>query len=802
MKQIFRILLCLVSLNSFSQDNVGYQRPNKTLEDIALASPTPSVSINDKGDLMLIMERSAMPTIADLSQPELKLAGSRINPVNNGQSRIGYSIGLKLKKIGNNSEIAIKGLPANLRASNIQWSPDDSKIAFCQNLTNKIELWVITVSTATAKKITEAGINSTTGSPYEWLDNQTIVAKTIPLNRGKAPEKSVVPTGPTIQQNLGKQGGAPTFQDLLKNAYDESLYEYYFTSQLSIISLNGTSKNIGNKGIYASCEPSPNGKYILTQTIHKPFSYVVTDNNFPKKVDIIDRNGAVVKSLTDLPLFDNYDWNRDAVKVGQRNHNWRADKGASVYWVEAQDGGNPKTKVDVRDKVFVLDEPFAGEPKAFYNSQNRFAGFMWGNDKTAFASEYWYANRRTITKIINPNGGGEPVVLFDRSSEDKYNNPGSPETQKNAFGRDVLAIDADNNVIMTGLGASPEGDRPFVDVLNLSTKATTRLWRSEAPYFESVVKVIDAKNHIVITNRQSQEEQPNYFIRDLKKKDGLTQITNFPNPYPMLKGVQKQILKYKRSDGVELSATLYLPANYKKEDGPLPTFLWAYPLEYKTKEAAGQVNGSPYSFTRIGWGSPIYWVTQGYAILDNAAIPIVGEGDKEPNDTYIEQLVASAKAAVDEGVKLGVVDANRVAAGGHSYGAFMTANLLTHSNIFRAGIARSGAYNRTLTPFGFQNEKRTYWEAPEIYFQMSPFMNANKMKMPLLMIHGEADNNTGTFPIQSERYYNALKGMGATTRFVLLPNESHGYAAKESILHMLWEMDNWLNTYVKSAKKN
>ncbi|MFN3849799.1 MAG: prolyl oligopeptidase family serine peptidase [Spirosomataceae bacterium] len=801
MKNFIKLFILLVCTSVFAQENIGYQRPNRTLEEIALASTTPSVSINEKGDLMLIMERSAMPTIADLSQPELKLAGLRLNPANYGQSRSTYSIGLKFKKLSDKTEITIKGLPANLRATNISWSPNDSKIAFCNVLNNKIELWVIDVASATAKKATELAMNATLGSAFDWADNQTIIAKTVPMNQGKAPEKTLVPSGPTIQQNLGKQGGAPTFQDLLKNAYDESLFEYYCTSQLVKISLNGKTQILGTKGIFLSSEPSPDGKYILTGMIHKPFSYVVTANNFPRKIEIWDSNGKVVKSLVDLPLYDSYDWNQDAAKVGQRNHNWREDVPASVYWTEALDGGNPKTKIAFRDAVFTLDAPFTGEPKNIYKSVNRFAGFAWGNDKIAFARESWYATRRTITKIVNPTTWGEPVVLFDRSSEDRYNNPGNAETKKNQFGRNVLDIDAENNVFMTGMGASPEGDRPFLDILNLNTKETKRLWRSEAPYFESPIKVLDAKNQILLTNRQSQDEQPNYFIRDLKNVGKITQITNFPNPYPMLKGIQKQILKYKRNDGVELSATLYLPAGYKKEDGPLPTFMWAYPVEFKTKEAASQVSGSPYTFTRIGWGSAVYWVTQGYAILDNTAFPIVGEGDKEPNDTYIEQLVGSAKAAIDEGVKLGVVDAERIGVGGHSYGAFMTANLLTHSNLFKAGIARSGAYNRTLTPFGFQNEKRTYWQAPDIYNTMSPFMNADKVKTPLLLIHGEADNNTGTFPIQSERYYNALKGMGATTRFTLLPYESHGYAAKESILHMLWEMDNWLNTYVKNGKK-
>jgi dipeptidyl aminopeptidase/acylaminoacyl peptidase len=368
-------------------------------------------------------------------------------------------------------------------------------------------------------------------------------------------------------------------------------------------------------------------------------------------------------------------------------------------------------------------------------------------------------------------------------------------TTYNQYGRSVMAIH-DNAVYLTGQGASPEGDRPFLDKLDLNTGKATRTWRSEAPYYESVVSVIDAKKGVFITSRESQDENPNYFIRTAGSKT-IAQLTAFPHPYPQIKDVKKQVLKYKRADGVDLTANLYLPPGYKKEDGPLPTFLWAYPAEFKSKDIAGQVKGSPYTFTRINWGSPIYWVVRGYAILDNASIPIVGEGNNEPNDTYIEQLVASAKAAIDYGASLGVVDPKRVGVGGHSYGAFMTANLLAHSDLFKAGIARSGAYNRTLTPFGFQQEERTYWEAPEVYFKMSPFSYADKIKTPILLVHGEADNNSGTFPIQTERFYNAIKGHGGTARYVLLPYESHGYRAKESIMHMLWEMDNMLETYVK-----
>ena len=814
MKSLSKIILLfftIAGLEVVAQDNATYKQPPKALADLVSAAPTPTININSNGTLMLVLERNnATTTIAELSQPELRLAGMRLNPNTNGPSRAVFINNLKLKKIAANStDIQINNLPVNAQISSIQWSPDDSKIAFTNTTDNKIELFVIDVNTANAHKVSDLALNATLGNPYQWVsDSKSLIVRTVSANRGAAPEINRVPTGPTVQENLGTKAQAATYQDLLKNASDERLFEYYTHAQVMKIGLDGSIQPIGTAGIIATASPSPDGKYIMIETIHKPFSYLVTVNRFPSKVDIYGTDGKFIKTLTDNTLQENVPWGPDAAPVGQRNHDWRNDAPATVYWVEAMDGGDPKRKIGIRDIVYTLDAPFDGKPNEVYKAANRFGGVLWGNDQIALFSERWYSTRKTTTSIVNPSNPTSPVLLFDRSSEDRYNNPGTPELKKNAYGQYVLDITPNNELLMFGQGASPEGDRPFIDLLSLSTKTPKRLWRSEAPYFERPIAILDIAKGLVLTSRESPEEQPNYFIRNLnptpkkgKKpaENPLTQITSFPHPYPQFKGIQKQQLRYKRADGVDLTATLLLPPNYKKEDGPLPTFLWAYPAEFKSAAAASQVNGSPYTFNRISYWTGAAFATMGYAVLENASIPIVGEGDKEPNDTYVEQLVASAKAAIDEGVRLGVVDASRVGVGGHSYGAFMTANLLSHSNLFRAGIARSGAYNRTLTPFGFQNEQRTYWQAPEVYNRMSPFMNAEKMKTPLLLTHGEADNNTGTFPIQSERYYNALKGMGATVKLVTFPYESHGYTAKESLLHMLYEMNGWLDKYVKNA---
>ncbi len=806
MKKIKNTALCVLILcltaPIFAQSS-GYQTPPKPLADLVNVSPTPSVSVDSKGEMMLLTERSDLPSIADLAQPELKIAGLRLNPATNGGSRQTFVINMKVRKLTDKGDgTPVKGLPNQPKLSFMNWSPDETKVAFTHTTASKIELYVLDVATATAKKISDLAINGSLGQPFSWLsDSKTLLVKTIPTNRGNAPEVSRVPTGPNTQENLGKKAQAPTYQDLLKNATDEALFEHYATSQIVKMDLNGKTENIGSAGIIANMTTSPDGKYALMTTVHRPFSYLVTLFSFPTRYDIFDLKGNLVKTLVDNPLEENRPSERDGTTPNPRGFSWRNDQAATVYWTEAQDGGDAKKKnVPIRDRVFALEAPFSGDKKEIYAAALRFGGFTWGNDKLALATERWWNTRKVVVKMFDPSTPSvSPTVLEDRSFEDRYNDPGEPELKRNKYGRFVLDVTKNNEIYLTGSGASPEGDRPFVDVLNLTTRQTKRLWRSEAPVFEQVVSVLDAEKGLILTTRETQTENPNYFIRNLNAQ-GKTpqQITFFPHPYPQLKGVTKQLLKYKRADGVDLTATLYLPAGYdQKKQGALPTFFWAYPAEFKSKEAAGQVDGSPLAFNRISYWGAAPFVTMGYAVLDDVSIPIVGEGDKEPNDTYVEQLVASAKAAIDEGVKMGVVDSSRVGVGGHSYGAFMTANLLTHSKLFKAGIARSGAYNRTLTPYGFQAEQRTYWQAPEVYNTMSPFMNADKMKTPLLLVHGEADNNQGTFPIQTERYYNALKGMGATTKMVLLPYESHGYQAKESLLHMLWEMNGWLEKYVK-----
>lgn len=795
------LLTLLLVGQSVAQE--GYQMPNDDLAKLVDAPSTPGVSISPARSHMLLMHQPSLPSIAEVAEPELRLAGIRINPRNNGPSRSGRYYKLTLRTIDGENEQAVSGLPDEARIRNVQWSPDGKHIAFTLDQTDHIDLYVVEVATAQARKLLDAPLNNAYyGAPYDWVsDSQTIIARTVVEGRGAAPEAPLAPAGPIVQENAGEKAPARTYQDLLANQHDEEVFTYYMTAQLVRVSLDGTATPMGEPGLYTTASPSPNGQYVLAESIHQPYSYLVPAYRFPRLIEVMDLDGNLVRQIDDLPLAEGVPTAFGSVPTGIRSINWRADTPATLYWVEALDGGDARVEADFRDQVYMLEAPFSSEPTALAKLKLRYGGVTWGHDQLAIVYESWWSTRKRRVYAFDPSQSGqEPRVLFDYSYEDRYNDPGRPLTGPTEQGTYVL-MTADNGsaIFLTGTGASPEGNRPFLRKMDLASGEMDELFRSEAPYYESPVTLIDPDAMTLMTRRESTTETANYFMRDLKGGD-LAAVTAFPHPYPELADIQKEFITYQRADGVTMTATLYLPAGYEVEqDGPLPAFVWAYPREFKSAAAAGQISDSPYRFKRVSYWGAVPYVTQGFAILDNASMPIIGEGDAEPNDTFREQLVANAQAAIDEGVRRGVLDPERVAIGGHSYGAFMTGNLLAHSDLFRAGIARSGAYNRTLTPFGFQAEERLFWEAPEIYFYMSPFMHAEKINEPLLMIHGEADNNSGTFPMQSRRMYSALKGLGKTARLVMLPHESHGYRARESIMHMLWETNRWLDLYVKNA---
>src|SRR5436190_2166083 len=793
-----------------ASDPPKYVLPPASIVDAFDAEPLPQVLVSPNRQVLALLKARPHPTIAELSQPMLRLAGLRINPRTNGPHR---SVGLPgtgiyaitLKKLADGSEVNV-AVPPQARVSNVKFSPDGSRLAFLNTKDTAIELWVADSANGTARAVTgQDRINAAAGDPCDWLnDNATLLCTAVPASRGAEVVESLVPSGPNVRENYGKAAPAPTYEDLLKDAHDDRLFEYYFTSQLvAFNSATGARTPVGHPAILADVTPSPGGQHVLVEQIKRPFSHLIPMNGFAREVEIWARGGEPAKRLGDLPSHEGTPLT--GVEPGPRGFHWRQDQPATMVWVEALDGGDPKVKSAFRDRILSLAAPFSGEPVEIARTEWRFGSLAYTEAGIGLLTENDRVSRRTRTWILE--AGAQPRKLWDRRQDAAYENPGTPVARRSAApaaaggGRganiNTPIIQSGDFIYLTGEGASPEGDRPFLDRLNLKTLQTERVFRSGSESLETFIAPLDDGMTRFLTRYETQKEPPNYYVRN-REATGRRQVTDFKDPQPQIRNILRQYVTYQRNDGVKLSATLYLPPGYKQGDR-LPVIMWAYPREFGDAGAASQVTGSPNQFMQIRGVSHMFLLLSGYAIFDNPTMPIVGPGETA-NDHYVEQLVASAQAAVDKVVEMGVGDRDRIGVGGHSYGGFMTANLLAHSRLFRAGFAESGAYNRSLTPFGFQSERRTFWEVPDLYAKMSPFWYAHQVKDPILLMHGEADDNSGTFPIQSERLYMALKGHGATVRYVTLPNEAHGYAARETLLHVLAERITWFDKYVKHAQ--
>jgi dipeptidyl aminopeptidase/acylaminoacyl peptidase len=802
MRRPFKQSLLLVITTFVLAGETTYQKPPKAVLDVLNAPLTPTISVSPQHDYAILMQPVRYPSIAEVAQPMLRLAGIRIDSNTNGMHLAPNYTSFAIKRLSDGGDVHVT-LPGAPNLSAPIWSPDGKQFAFTNTTAKGIELWIGATATGQTRPIEGAAINGVrvggggrgggaSNGAVEWLgDNKTLLVHLIPANRGPAPAEATIPTGPHTQESLGHAGPAPTFEDLLANAHDEDLFDYYATAQLAYLdSATGKSTPLGKPGIYAIVRPSPDEKHLMVSRIHRPYSYQLPAGAFPQDVEVWDRTARPEYKIAALQLAERTPIG--GVRTGPRSYDWIPEKSATLIWVEAQDGGNPKEKVPFRDRIVSHAAPFQGEPKEVFKTEQRFRGIQPLANGKALVEDYERTKRVLRTMEIDLDKPGTAAkMISSRNERDAYNDPGTALMKMMPNGRRAV-IQTGEEILMSGLGASPTGDHPFVDRFDLSTGKKERVFQSEQTAFETVVSVLDDKGTRLLTRRESPTEPPNYYIRNGAT---LKPLTTFRNPAPQTEGIKKQLVNYKRADGVPLSFTLYLPADYKPGTR-LPAVLWAYPYEFSDADTAGQVTGhSTQSFTELNYHQ--LPVLHGYALLDNASMPIIGDPDTV-NNTYVEQLTMDAKAAIDKAVEMGVVDRDRVGVFGHSYGAFMTANLLAHTKLFRAGVAESGAYNRTLTPFGFQAEQRTFWEAPDVYTKMSPFWFANQIKSPILLIHGAADDNTGTFPIQSERLYAAIRGNGGTVRLVMLPSEAHGYRGRETMEHVLYEELAWFDKYLKN----
>jgi dipeptidyl aminopeptidase/acylaminoacyl peptidase len=785
-------LLSLVFSTFVHAADFPYQQPPAEIRDVLNAAPAPVISVSPQHDYAVLLQGVRYPPIAQVAQPFLPLAGIRVDANTNGPHMATHYVSMSIKRLPGGEDVAI-ALPRDGKFGAPVWSPDGKQFAFTNTLAKGIELWIGSPSTGQARRIPGLSVNGIQagGAAVQWLgDNRTLIVSTVPGARGPAPVEPAIPIGPHAQETSGKEGPAPTYEDLLATPHDEDLFDYYATAQLVYLdAATGKQTPLGKPGIYSMVRPSGDQAHLLVGWLHRPFSFQVPAGSFPQEVEVWDRNGHVEYKVASLPLENRVPLG--GVRTGPRSYQWLPDKPAALVWAEALDGGDPKTKAPYRDGIKMIAAPFSGQPKEIFKTEERFRSLQPLAGGMALVQDFERVKRIVRTLEINLDMPGTAArLIFSLNERDAYRDPGTPVLKTTPDGRRQV-IQSGDEIYLSGEGSSPTGDHPFLDRFNLATGKAQRLFQSDKSAYESIVAVLDDNGTRLLTRRESPTDPPNFYIHagsDVKA------LTRFPNPTPQTAGVKKQLVTYKRADGVPLSFTLYLPANYQPGT-KLPALVWAYPYEFSDVDTAGQVTGhEAQAFSELNYHQ--LFVLHGYALLDNAAMPIIGDSETV-NNTYVDQLLMDAQAAVDKAVEMGVADRSRIGVFGHSYGAFMTANLLAHSNLFRAAVAESGAYNRTLTPFGFQSERRTFWEAPDVYTKMSPFWFADKIKTPILLIHGEADDNTGTYPIQSERMFAAIRGNGGTARLVMLPAEAHGYRGKETMEHVLYEEINWFDKFLQ-----
>ncbi|RTR38997.1 S9 family peptidase [Shewanella canadensis] len=842
-------MFALIAFFSASSIAAQYQRPSQPLQDIVEQNKKVSTRLSNNKQWLAILTPESHTDIENLARKELKLAGLRLSPNRLTPSRIKAKYrSIELVNLNNNSVKPDTIITqADLTVTKVKFSPDSRFLSYIGISNHSADLYLYEIATRQSVKLNKTRINASLGLKYQWLHNSQGLATSIAVDSEHLPQTPQF-HGPNISVTLGKKAPRRTYQDLLKNAQDEAQFSQLTTSQLSIIMLDGEVIKIGKPAINIGFSLSPDDKYLLVKRIKPPFSHMVKYRDFAQSVEMFHNSGKKLATLAELESGEFRPSGSDSVRKGPRLIHWRSDKPNTLAYVEALDGGDSNKKVQFRDQLRQITAPFNLAPKALVKTPWRIANVQWGENRLALITERHSTNKQMRVSFLDTAAVSDKLLAnkstamrlwYQKALRDSYSDPGRLYKHPRPSGLGHLFALDNGRVFHYGLGASPEGYQPFLKSTKipsetvsagtlleekpsqvtvsqatstrvttpstelsteLSTTHSTTLWRSASDQLESVRYILNLDPLRLIINRQSSDTPSHLVLLDVQSntervlQQKKASITAF-------KGVSRQLVTYTRDDGLPLSGKLYLPAGYTPKDGPLPVLMWAYPREYKNAEVASQVNYSPNQYNYISAKGPIPFVANGFAIFDRVAMPIVGEGKEKPNDNFRSQLIANAKAAIDTLVEMGVADRDKIAIGGHSYGAFMVANLLAHSDLFAAGIARSGAYNRTLTPFGFQNEKRNFWEAPSLYQQISPFTHADKIDEPLLLMHGEMDANSGTYPMQSARLFKAIRGLGGNARLVTFPFESHSYQAKESLMHMLWEQENWLEQHLRIKSK-
>jgi len=797
-------------------------RPSpESIQPFFKGKPMPRVSLSPDSEHMLIVQGVRFQRIEDLSRPYLGLAGVRIDPVNNGPARPVYYTEFRILSLNDRKELPLP-MPSGARFSLPVWSPNGSRFACLRYLRDRVELWIGNPSRRTLTPLKNIRINAAFGRPFQWMpDGKSILCQTVSSQRGRLPKRERVAPGPLIQDTRPDKVPLRRSADGLKDGFDRELFLYYCQAELERVEVTGGKRTRLRKlnrshapgeklkpTIFFHYDISPTGAHILVERLHPPFTLHVPARMFARSVEVWTlqadvKTASVLPSAETIPL--------GGVQRRPRGHHWRPTAPDTLVWVDALDKGNPAEPAEFRDRIMLLPMQSQSKERELVRLPHRFSRIYWGeNPDVALVREYvssenkhrvWYVNPEEKSKADTEGGPSQTVhLLWELPVQDRYLHPGFPLMRQLANGKRAMRV-VDGKIYLNGWGASPKGDRPFLDRFNLETTEKERLFECDEKGFEAVVAILNGsgeKGLEFITHYEDPQTYPNYYRRTIGKIERHP-LTRFKDPVKKLR-VQKQLVTYFRNED-RLSCMLYLPPGYdaKNPTKPLSTILWVYPRQYTRGSDAAQVAGNTRRFDHFTGADPRFLTLEGYAVID-LALPVVGD-QETANDQFTGQIVSSAEAAIDQMVLMGVSDPGRVGVGGHSYGAFAAVTLLANSQYFRAGVAQSGAYNRTLTPFGFQNERRTLWQASDTYRKMSPLFDVPKIRNPLLLIHGLEDGNAATTPAQSRQLFQAIKGQeGGKARLVMLPHEAHTYRTRESIEHVLHEMVGWFNEHVKNHK--
>jgi len=801
-------MLLLAAVAVADQAPNGWQQPDDDIMKVLHAPQLPWVWTAPSGQTMLLADPIYYPELAEMAAPMHKLAGMRVNPRTNSTHGRHGGLNPRLVRVDDGETMALD-LPEHAEVFDVNWTVDGKRFALTAWDGQSMGLWVGSVD-GKIKRVKDLSVNRLMGNSVQWLpDQKNLLVMSIP-ERGAPPAAPAIPLGPKVTDASGAAAARSTYEarNLLQTAHDDALFEYFATAEPVIVDgKKGKVKHsLGKPALYSSVRFSPDGKYVLAEYLKGPWSHEVAWWRFANEAEVWDQKGNHVATVASLPLADQVP--AHGVAEGPRNISWRSTADHELFWTEALDGGDPVAEVEFRDRLMRLRHPFTGEAEQVFKAEHRLRGQMWGAEDGTLMLVQRERMRRWLYAWLIDVDNGTSRVWFDQDESDRYNSPGWPVSSPLKNGRWVMRQEG-NAVYFSGSGATRDGDRPFLDLRDMTTGEAERLFRSPADRYEQFSSFAGDNEHFIMRS-ESPTDVPNYFMgtfgETIEAAEGEAvrahtrePITDFVDQAPELRQITKRIVRYEREDGVALNFTLCLPPGYEEGDGPLPTVVYAYPMEYGRASSAGQVRGSAQRFLRFWGPTHMYFLLRGYAVLDNTAMPMVGDPETV-YDTFVEQLVDDAEAAVAKAVELGVTDPERIGVIGHSHGGLMVANLLAHTDLFAAGIARSGSYNKTNQPFGFQSERRSLFEARDVYIQVSPTFFADQVNEPVLVIHGDDDSNPGTLTPQSEVFFEGVRGSGGTARLVLLPHEDHGYRARESVEHVLWEQLRWFDRYLKGEQ--